>query len=147
MNLTIQALETTLNKPTRIIQKIFSIPILINSSKPLIIFSRTSIPNDTNPNTIIENITVHNLATSYRLELIDTYNNGLELDSNRNNIILKRKINTFTLMNNQTELTIQIQLINQINQTILKTIFPLKITYPCLNNDCGNGTCIQSNQT
>ncbi len=40
---------------------------------------------------------------------------------------------------------------NETNATILTSIFPLTITYPtridlCLNEDCGNGTCIQSNE-
>ena len=43
-------------------------------------------------------------------------------------------------------------LINSTNDTVLTTIFPLAITSlitvgPCLNKDCGNGTCIQLNQT
>lgn len=151
VNLTIQAIETTLNEPTRFIQTTFSIPILVNSSRPFLTFSRTSIPNDTNPNTIIGNLTVHNITTSYHLQLIDTYNNGLELDSNTNTILLKRPIQTLPLINNQTQLLIEVVLMNETNATILTTIFPLTITYPtridlCLNEDCGNGTCIQSNE-
>ncbi len=43
-------------------------------------------------------------------------------------------------------------LINQTNDTVLTTSFPLTITSlitedPCSNKDCGNGTCIQLNQT
>lgn len=149
INLTVQAFETTPNEPIRFLQNTFSIPIIINTLKPHVKFSRTSIPYDTNPNTIIGNLTVHNLTTPYRLNLIETYDNGLELDSNTNTIILKRLINTLPLINNQTQLPIKIELMNEINQTILTTTFPLIITYTnlCLNRDCGNGTCIQLNET
>ncbi len=120
-------------------------------SIPSITFNRTSIPNDTNTNTIIGNLTIYNITTPYRLQLIDTYANGLELNSNTQSIILKRPINTFPLINNKSQLLIKIGLMNQTNGTILSTIFPLTITYPilfnpCLNKDCGNGTCIQFNQ-
>ncbi|CAF1281839.1 unnamed protein product [Rotaria sp. Silwood1] len=147
INLTIQAVETTQDKPTRLVQKTFSVPIIINSSIPTITFSQSSISNNTNPNTIIGNFTVKNITIPYRLELIDTYDNGLELSSDRHSLILQRPINTFPLINNRTQLQFKVALINETNGTILLTTFPLRITYPtsidiCLNKDCGNGTCI-----
>jgi hypothetical protein len=151
VNLTIQAIETTLHEPTRFVQTTFSIPIIIDSSNPRLTFSRTSIPNDTNPNTIIGNVTVHNITTPYHLQLIDTYDNGLEFDSNAHTITLKRPISSFPLISNQTQLLIKVALMNEINETILNTTFPLTITYPteidlCLNHDCGNGMCVQTNE-
>ncbi|CAF4450807.1 unnamed protein product, partial [Rotaria sp. Silwood2] len=152
VNLIVQALETTANKPTRLIQKTFSIPIIVNSSTPTITFSQSSISNNTNPNTIIGNFTINNTTTLCRLQLIDTYNNGLELNSDQNSLILKRPINTFSLTNNGTELQFKVALIDETNGTILTTTFPLRIIYPtiidpCSNKDCGNGTCIYLNQT
>ena len=96
-------------------------------------------------------MTVHNITTYYQLQLIDSYDNGLQLDQTRNVIILKKPINTFPLINNQTQLPIKVALVNQINGTVLITTFPLNITYPtlidsCLGQDCGNGTCTHFNQ-
>lgn len=103
-------------------------------------------------NETIGNFTVNNVATTYRLQLIDTYNGGLELDQNQNTLILKRSLDTFPLSNNQSQLQIKVALINETNGTILTTNFSLKIIFetiidPCLNKDCGNGTCIHQNET
>ena len=153
IDLTVQAVETTPNQPTRFVQKTFSIPIIRNISTPYLAFSRSSLPSDTNPNTTIGNLTAHNITalSPYHLQLLDNYNNGLEFDRNTHQIILRRPLHTFPLINNQTQLLIKAALMNESNQTILTATFPLTITYPnatdlCLNRDCGNGTCIQSNQ-
>ncbi|CAF1122720.1 unnamed protein product [Rotaria sordida] len=152
VDLIIQAIETTPDTLTRLIQKTFSVPIIVNSSIPTITFSQSSISNNTNPNTTIGHFTIHNISIPYQLELIDTYNNSLELSSDRNNLILKKPINTIPLINNRTQLQIKVALINTTNETILTTIFPLRIIYPiiidsCLNKDCGNGTCIPLDET
>lgn len=153
INLTVQAIETTPNQPTRFIQNTFTIPILLNTSTPYLSFSRSSLPNDTNLNTIIGNLTAHNTSTlsRYRLYLLENYDHGLEFDVNTHGIILKRPIHTLPLINNQTQLLIKTALMDESNQTILTVTFPLTITYPngidqCLNRDCGNGICIQSNE-
>jgi hypothetical protein len=125
------------------VQTTFRIPIIVNTSPPFITFSQTSIPNNTNLNTTIGNFTVHNIKTPYRLQLLDTYNNTFQLDTNSNTLILQKP-----LINNQTQIPIKVALINQTNATILTTTFPLTVTYinPCLTKDCGNGTCIYLNQ-
>lgn len=151
INLTIHAIETTPNQPTRIIQKTFTVPIIVNTSIPSIIFSQSSIPNDINPNSIIGNFTINNITIPHQLELIDSYNNGLELDHDRNTLILRRTIGTLPLIKNQTELEIKVALINETNATILTANFTLRISNPtlidpCLNKDCGYGTCIHLNE-
>ncbi|CAF4767763.1 unnamed protein product [Rotaria socialis] len=152
VNLNVQVVETTPGKPTRIIQRAFQLPIIINSSTPLITFSQSSIANKTQSNTTIGSFSVSNISILYQLQLLDTYNDGLELDSNSNSLILKRPINTFPLINNQTQLELKVALTNETNGTILLTTFPLRITYEnivdfCLHKDCGNGTCIHRNET
>ncbi|CAM4782539.1 unnamed protein product [Rotaria magnacalcarata] len=152
VNLIVQVIETTPDKPTRIIQRTFHLPIIINSSTPLITFSQSSIANKTESNTTIGYFSISNISIPYQLQLLDTYNDGLELDSNSNSLILKRPINTFPLINNQTQLELKVALINETNGTILLTTFPLRITYEnivdsCLHKDCGNGTCIHRNET
>lgn len=153
IDLNIQAVETTPNQPTRFIQKTFSLPIIRNTSAPYLSFSQFSLPSDTHPNTTIGNLTAHNITalSQYRLHLLENYNNGLEFDRNTSQVILRRPLHTFPLMNNQTQLLIRAALMNESNHTVLNATFPLMIIYPnasdlCQNQDCGNGTCIQSNQ-
>ncbi|CAF0726212.1 unnamed protein product [Adineta steineri] len=152
VNLTIQAIETTFDQPICIIQTTFNISIIVNLTIPFISCNQTSIPNDTNPDTIIGNFTVHNITIPYRLQLLDTYDDGLELDPNTNILKLKRTLNTFPLLNNNTQLLIKVALVKTTNETIVLADFPLTITYStsldsCLNQDCGNGTCINVNET
>jgi hypothetical protein len=147
VNVTIQATETTPNEPTRIVQTTFSIPVVHKPINPAVTFSESSIPNDTIPNSFIGDFTVHNLNKPYRLELIDSFDNGLELDPNSNRLKLNRPLNTFPLTDNRTKLSIPVRLIDSNNQTVTTTIFPLTILYPavvdpCANKDCGNGRCV-----
>ena len=150
MNLTVQAIETTPGEPTRIIQTTFRVPIIADRTIPSVTFNQSSIPNDTQPNATIGKLTVHNVSTPYRLVLLDSYDGGLELDPKTNLVTLKRPLSTFPLINNRTQLPITVALINEKNETILNSTFPIRITYsvtidPCLNKDCGNGQCFSRN--
>ncbi|UJR34161.1 hypothetical protein I4U23_021569 [Adineta vaga] len=152
INLTIQAIEITPNLPTRIVQTTFKIPVIVNATIPIITLSATSILYDTSFNITIGNFSVYSIKRPYRLTLLESYDNGLELDSLTNSLILKRPINTFPLKDNNTRLRVTVALVNETNGTILFTTFPLTITHSlrtdlCATKDCGNGSCISLNET
>lgn len=147
VNLTVEAIETTPNQAIRIVRQTFSVPVLLNTTKPIISFSETSLSNRTNPNSVIGNFTVTNVPGPFRLELIDDYENGLELDPKTNALKLKRPLNTYRLVKNNTQLLLPVRLIDSNNQTITNVTFPLNILYPtsfdpCENKDCGFGQCV-----
>lgn len=147
VNITVEAIETTPNQAIRIVRQTFSVPVLLNTSQPVISFSETSLSNNTSPNSVIGNFTVRNATEHCRLELIDDYENGLELDPLTNAVKLKRPLNTYRLEKNNTQLLIPVRLIDADNQTVTNATFPLNILYPtafdpCENKDCGFGQCV-----
>lgn len=148
INLTVQSTETTLNEPIRIIHETFSIPIIIDRSQPFLTFSQTSIPFDLNPEEILGTLTIHNFTRDCHLHLLNTYDNGLEFNSTTKTIRLKKPLSTFPINETNNQLSLDIHLTDVDNQTILTTTFRLTIVYsnqstdPCLNRDCGNGTCV-----
>ncbi|CAF1591017.1 unnamed protein product, partial [Adineta ricciae] len=152
INLTIQAAETTPNEPVRIIQNTFTIPIVLNLTIPVIAFNRTTIPFNINPNTTIGLFTIYNSSTTYRLHLLDSYNDSLELDPDTKLLTIKQTLDRVPLENNRTQLFIKVALVDSTNETILSSTFYLTITNssgtdPCENKDCGYGTCVTINQT
>ena len=144
---TIQAIETTPDKPTRIIQKQFRVPIITNSSESIISFNQSSIFFDTDSGTIIGTFIRTNLTRYYRLELIDTYHGGLALNSETDALILKTPINTLPLLNNQTLLEIKVAVMNEDNSSLSSQTFPLEVTHRQMTDSCSENEVVEELRT